>query len=342
MSLNCIKDTIGESFGISADTFEVQVYDECCNDTIVLDDEYLQELHEQLPRTPISNLHGDILLNHFSSDCYDLDRCEKEAKSNDSAQGLLFGWNTIDNENGTSEEINLIQDQEDKPSNPEEWCISTSADGKIVMQTREDFNKGYLFIFATGNADMCQSYEFDYSTNSPPSLIVVNQINSLSSNDDIKRHICDSDTSITETISDTLFPSHNNELDFSKSSNHEAQAAVQNIVDTVVRQPPSIEPFPVGTSCTSYYEQNSDDLTLHLPDQIAQPTTLLPLSSSLQFVHDVHPYQKTQYDTDISDEFIDKSRSPYVMRIQGFKTTADKGQSILPRIKVSINDEDLV
>ncbi|CAF4870404.1 unnamed protein product, partial [Rotaria sp. Silwood2] len=42
-----------------------------------------------------------------------------------------------------------------------------------------------------------------------------------------------------------------------------------------------------GTSCTSYYEQNSDDLTLHLPDQIAQPTTLLPLSSSLQFVHDV-------------------------------------------------------
>ncbi|CAF0742256.1 unnamed protein product [Rotaria sordida] len=313
MSLNSIKDTIGELIGINVDTFEIQVKDECFKDIFVLDDEYLKELHERLPRTSISHLFGSILLNPFSSDCYDLDRCEKEAKSNDSTQGLLFGWNTIDNENETAEEINLIHDQEDKPSNPEEWFVSTPAEG---------------------NADICQLHEFDYSFNSASSLIDVNQIDLLSSNDDIKRHICDSDMSITESISETLFPSDGNELDFTKNMNHEAQTTVQNSVDTVVKQPVSIEAIPVGTSCTSYYEQNSDDLNLHLPDQIAQPTIFVALSTSLQFVHDVHPYQKTQYDTDISDEFIDKSRSPYVMRIQGIKTIADKGKNILPRIKI--------
>ncbi|CAF0814341.1 unnamed protein product [Rotaria sp. Silwood1] len=209
------------------------------------------------------------------------------------------------------------------------------------MKRGEDLNKECLHIFAIGNTDMCQSHELDYPINSTQSLIGVNQINLLSSNDDIKRHICDSDTSITESISETLFLSDDNELDHIEHMNHETHAAIQNILDTVVKQPPSIEAFPVGTSCTCYYEQNSDDLTLHLPDQIAQPTISVPLSPSLQFVHDVHPYQKTQYDTDISDEFIDKSRSPYVMRIQGVKTTADTGKSILPRIKVSINDEDL-
>ncbi|CAF4795580.1 unnamed protein product, partial [Rotaria sp. Silwood2] len=169
---------------------------------------------------------------------------------------------------------------------------------------------------------MCQSDEFDYSINSSQLLIGINQIDLLSSNDDIKRHICDSVTSITDNISDTLFPSHDNELDFSESMNYEAEAAVQNIVDIIVKQPLNIEACPVETSCTNDYEQNSDDLTLHLPDQMAQPMILLPLSTSLQFVNDVHPYQKTQYDTDSSDEFIGKIRSPYIMRIQGLKTPA--------------------
>ncbi|CAF4731686.1 unnamed protein product, partial [Rotaria sp. Silwood2] len=189
--------------------------------------------------------------------CYDIDRCEKEIKPNDFAQDLLFGWNTIDNENETSEETNFIQDREDKPSNPKEWFIVTSTEGKIDPK-------------------------FDYSINSSQLLIGINQIDLLSSNDDIKRHICDSVTSITDNISDTLFPSHDNELDFSESMNYEAEAAVQNIVDIIVKQPLNIEACPVETSCTNDYEQNSDDLTLHLPDQMAQPMILLPLSTSLQ------------------------------------------------------------
>ncbi|CAF4744921.1 unnamed protein product, partial [Rotaria sp. Silwood2] len=67
MSLISIKDKIRQSFGISADSFEVQVYDECCSNNIVLDDEYLMKLHERLPRTFKIDLQGDILLNHLSS-----------------------------------------------------------------------------------------------------------------------------------------------------------------------------------------------------------------------------------------------------------------------------------
>ncbi len=66
MSLNHIKCTVGESCSISADTFYIQIYDERSNGYFVLDDEYLNDLHERLPRTYVSTLHGDLLLNYSS------------------------------------------------------------------------------------------------------------------------------------------------------------------------------------------------------------------------------------------------------------------------------------
>ncbi len=66
MSLNDIKYTVGESCSISADTFYIQIYDECSNGYVVLDDEYVNDLHERLPRTSVSTLHGDLLLNDWS------------------------------------------------------------------------------------------------------------------------------------------------------------------------------------------------------------------------------------------------------------------------------------
>ena len=104
-----------------------------------------------------------------------------------------------------------------------------------------------------------------------------------------------------------------------------------------MKQSVSVGANPVESLCSNWYQQNLDDLSSHLPDQIAQETPPVRFSLSLQFVHDVHPYQKTQHDTNSSDENAEKNLSPYVMRIQGIKTNTDKGKSILPRIKVSVN-----
>ncbi|CAF5153265.1 unnamed protein product, partial [Rotaria magnacalcarata] len=125
-----------------------------------------------------------------------------------------------------------------------------------------------------------------------------------------------------------------NKLGLTEKINFGVQAVTDNLIDTLVNPSASNEAIPTGTVCPGIYERNSDYLTLRLLDQIAQPATSLPLSASLKFVHDVQPYQNMQHDTNISDDFIDRKRSPYVMRIQGIKTQADKGKSILPRIQV--------
>ncbi len=119
-----------------------------------------------------------------------------------------------------------------------------------------------------------------------------------------------------------------NELHTIENADHAVRVVVQTVVDIVVKHSVSVSEL-----C---YERNSNDLSPHLPDQIAQDTPSVKLSSSLKFVHDVHPYQKTQHDTNNSDGCIEKNLSPYVMRIQGIKTNTDKGKSILPRIKVSV------
>ncbi|CAF5219985.1 unnamed protein product, partial [Rotaria magnacalcarata] len=125
-----------------------------------------------------------------------------------------------------------------------------------------------------------------------------------------------------------------NKLGLTEKINFGVQAVTDNLIDTLVNPSASNEAIPTGTVCPGIYERNSDYLTLRLLDQIAQPATSLPLSASLKFVHDVQPYQNIQHDTNMSDDFIDRKRSPYVMRIQGIKTQADKGKSILPRIQV--------
>ena len=66
MCFNHIKNTVGRLFHISADTFEIQIYDESFYQHFILDDEYMKDLHERLPRTYISTIHGDILLNYPS------------------------------------------------------------------------------------------------------------------------------------------------------------------------------------------------------------------------------------------------------------------------------------
>lgn len=159
----------------------------------------------------------------------------------------------------------------------------------------------------------------------------VNQTNLLQSNDEIKMHICYPDTSTTQENSAASFQSNDDEAQLIESTDSEEQAIVQNVTGT----------NPVESLCTNRYDPNSDDISSHLPDQIAQQPPSVRLSTSLQFVHDVHPYQKTQHNTNDSDKCIDKHLSPYVMRIQGLKTDANKTKSILPRIKVSINYKDL-
>jgi hypothetical protein len=67
MSLTNIKETVGGVFGISEDTFEIQVYNERFQCSIVLDDEYVEDLQQHLSRTYITTLSGDVLLNCSAS-----------------------------------------------------------------------------------------------------------------------------------------------------------------------------------------------------------------------------------------------------------------------------------
>ncbi|CAF3946774.1 unnamed protein product [Rotaria sordida] len=188
----------------------------------VLNNEYLEELHGQLPLTSMSELRGDILRNNFSS--------------------------------------------------------------KI--------------------ADVCQSGELDYIIDHVQLLTDVNQRNLLSSNDDINKHICDSDTSITQRTLGTSFPSNDNELHFTENMNIVTQATVQDMVDIVVNESVSVNTIPVITPCTSTCKNNSDDLITNVRCQTAQATASMKLSTSLQFGHDVHPYQKTQHDKDVFDKLL--------------------------------------
>jgi len=75
MSSNDIKHTVAELFQISEDTFDIQLYDESFKNNFVLDDEFVERLHERLPRTMISTLRGDILLNSSSTGKLKLESC---------------------------------------------------------------------------------------------------------------------------------------------------------------------------------------------------------------------------------------------------------------------------
>ncbi|CAF4288661.1 unnamed protein product [Rotaria sp. Silwood2] len=313
MSLAFLKDQVGKSFGMSPDSFEIQIYDECFKDMCVLDDNYLEDLHEQLPLTSISEFKGDILRNHFPSIVYDHDQCKEITQLNDCSRALLFECNTIDNDNTASEEFNMIFPDDNQCSCPAELFISRST---------EEI------------ADVCECNECNYSTSHAQPLSDINQLNLLSSNDDIKKTICESDVSIVQRTPETLFSSDNDELRFTESMNLVTQEAVQDITDITVNKSVNINTIPVITPCTSVCENNSDGLALNIHYQTAQATVPKELSTSLQFIRDVHPHQKTQHDKDTFDKLIDKSSLSYVMRIQGFKTKADKGRSVLPRLKI--------
>lgn len=134
----------------------------------------------------------------------------------------------------------------------------------------------------------------------------VNRSDLLSSNDEIKRNICQPDTTLQ---------SLDNEFYITENTTLEAQTNVQSVLDAFLEQFTSVVPAP---------------------DQIEQQMPSLLLSNSLRFVHDVQPYQKTQHNTDNSNEYSDKNLAPYVIRIQGIKTNADKGNSVLPRLQARI------
>ncbi|CAF1097317.1 unnamed protein product [Adineta steineri] len=169
--------------------------------------------------------------------------------------------------------------------------------------------------------DACFLNESTYLTNFSPAQPLINQTDAFLLNDEITRDICHPDT---------LFPFNNDPLHIINSTNHEGQTVVQSTELTAKEQSYNIE------SSLLLYEPISTDLSLPISDQISQEESLLQLSNLLQFVHDVHPHQKTQHDMDNLDEFSKKYLAPYVMRLQGLKTSADKGKSILPKIKVPL------
>jgi hypothetical protein len=168
--------------------------------------------------------------------------------------------------------------------------------------------------FKIDKTNICQSHELHYSTNACQSLTRVNQTNSLQSNDEIKIHICHPDSSITEENLEIPFQSDLNESQMIEITDFETKTVVQNVVDTVVKQTAGIGANPVESLYTNLNDPDSDDLSSHLPHQIAQQSPSVELSSSLQFVRDVHPHQKTQHNWDDSDKCIEKHLLPYVMQ----------------------------
>jgi hypothetical protein len=166
----------------------------------------------------------------------------------------------------------------------------------------------------------------NYLTDSSAPLTHINEVNSLPPNDEIKKHICHPDI---------LPGSNHNQLYIANKTDFEAQPIFPNVANTAVQQSVSKGTNPIELLYTDRNEQNLDDPSSHLSSQFAQPIQLVPLSTSLQFVHDVHPCQKTQHDTENSIKCPDEIRAAYVTRLQGVKTDADKGKNIPPRLKVS-------
>ncbi|CAF5028924.1 unnamed protein product, partial [Rotaria magnacalcarata] len=304
----------GEKFGINPATFEIQVQDKYYREIIVLDDEYLGELHEQLHLRHMNAIYGDILLDHQTANYYDWQHYMKKVKHEDSTIDLLYKRNSANSETRIQDEINIIYGEEKIASSPEELFISTSSE--------------------TATLDAYKSDESIDLTSCSRPLMYENPFALRPPNNDLILPLCALDISIAEETSETSFQSYQNKLGLTEKINFGVQAVTDNLIDTLVNPSASNEAIPTGTVCPGIYERNSDYLTLRLLDQIAQPATSLPLSASLKFVHDVQPYQNIQHDTNMSDDFIDRKRSPYVMRIQGIKTQADKGKSILPRIQV--------
>ena len=187
---------------------------------------------------------------------------------------------------------------------------------------------------------MCQLYEYRCLISSTQPLLEINS--SLSDDDDIRRDICDSYIPNIDDSSKELFQCNAYELNTMESVSRKTRPVAQSIVDADVSQPADIENMQERIICESFYQQNSDDLNLYLPNKIVQPISSTHLPSSLQFVHEVHPYQKTHFDAKDSDEHMDRTRSPYIMLIQGTKNDADKGKRILPRLSVSSDYENLI
>ncbi|CAF4791491.1 unnamed protein product [Rotaria socialis] len=314
MSLSSIKVIVGEKFGINPATFEIQVQDKYYRETIVLDNEYLGELHERLHLRYMNTIYGDILLDHQPANYYDWQHCMKKVKHEDSTIDLLYKPNSTKSETRIQDVINIIYGEEKLASSPEELSISTSSE--------------------IATLDAYKSDESIDLTNCSRPLMYENPFALRPPNNDLILPLCALNTSIAEETSETSFQSYQNELGLTEKINFGVPAVADNLKDTLINPPPSNEAIPTGTLCPGIYERIFDYPTLPLLDHIAQPATSLPLSASLKIAHDVQPYQNIQHDTNISDDFIDRNRSPYVMRIQGIKTQADKGKSILPRIKI--------
>ncbi|CAF1122969.1 unnamed protein product [Adineta steineri] len=243
---------------------------------------------------------------------------------------------SIDSENNTGKEVSLIYDQDDKSE-----CL----DKLLIPPSDEEM------------IDACFSYEYTCLTDSSQAQPLINQTGAFLSNDKITRDICQPDT---------LFPLNNDRLHIIDSTNLESETAVQNVIHTAIEQFDEyqndvsywgsgihqIQPIPTNSNqfrptpspnnFGQFYKLRGTPVVLppsrfeYVANQIVQDRLAFQLIQVLQFVHDVHPYQKTQHDMDTLDEYARKYLAPYVMRLQGLKTSADKGKSIPLQIKIPL------
>ncbi|CAF3524419.1 unnamed protein product [Rotaria socialis] len=267
MSLSSIKVIVGEKFGINPATFEIQVQDKYYRETIVLDNEYLGELHERLHLRYMNTIYGDILLDHQPANYYDWQHCMKKVKHEDSTIDLLYKPNSTKSKTRIQDVINIIYGEEKLASSPEELSISTSSE--------------------IATLDAYKSDESIDLTNCSRPLMYENPFALRPPNNDLILPLCALNTSIAEETSETSFQSYQNELGLTEKINFGVPAVADNLKDTLINPPPSNEAIPTGTLCPGIYERIFDYPTLPLLDHIAQPATSLPLSASLKIAHDI-------------------------------------------------------
>lgn len=181
-----------------------------------------------------------------------------------------------------------------------------------------------------------QAYELDKC------VVRVSSTASLVNNDDNERHICDLILPITEVPTETLIQSNENILSSTENIDDAIQTSNENIINSIPDHHPNIDDLLLKRLFANLCEGTSVECNLCHHDQSTTLTAPISLSTSLQFARDVDPYQKIQYDSDVSDNFKEKLQAPYVARIQGIKDETDKGKLILPRIKVCGNSHFLV
>ena len=221
------------------------------------------------------------------------------------------------------EEVSVYEPQNKEPECLEKILATTTVEGKIDIEIIMGVDKNLILDFKNQRINVFPTDEFDYTE----SVAVHNEVNSFLLSDGTERVIC-------HPIMSTQ-PDENES--HSMASIQQGASAITSIYDdSVVEQTFDPETDVAGSS---YFILSEERPMVGSPHTQARSPQELPSSlhvrPALHFVHDVHPYQKTQHDIDTDDKSLDLKWTPYIMRIQGIKTDADKGRTILPRIWVS-------